>query len=42
MEDGRHDVGGDLRGQCTTIGRTSTSPPGQLFAMAIAASRSGA
>src|SRR5207237_10463126 len=41
VEDRGHRVARDLGVQCTTIGRTSTSPPGQLFAIEIAASRSG-
>src|SRR5206468_1036588 len=40
-EDRGHRIARDVRVQCTTIGRTSTSPPGQLLAIAIAASRSG-
>src|SRR5258706_5487889 len=41
VEDGGHRVARDRdQGPCTTIGRTSTSPPGQLFATAMALSRS--
>src|SRR5206468_340465 len=41
-EDRRDRLARDLlgRAQCSTTGRTSTSPPGKLFAMAIALSRS--
>lgn len=41
-EDRRDRLARDLlgRAQRSTTGRTSTSPPGQLFAMAIALSRS--